>query len=117
MAAGERNRIVTIQQLTETVGVSEFPVEDWTTLVAAMPVSRQELSAREAMAQGQVAAGQQVRWEMNYRLDMDPELIDVPAKRRLLVQDRVHDILSASVIGPGRAGIEVITRVSSQAAT
>lgn len=115
-ASGQRNRLVTIQALTESVGASEFPIEAWVTLIVAMPASRVDIRSNEALQVGQVAASQQTRWEMHYRPDMDPELVDVPGTRRLLYQGRVQDIMAASVIGL-REGLELITRMSSQAAT
>lgn len=110
MSSGERNRIVTLQQrsATDAVDTAGFPVETWTTLVAAMPASRVDITGREQVNASQQSARQDTRWEMNYIASMDPELVDVPKLRRLVHQSRVYDIVAASVIGR-RDGIELVT--------
>lgn len=114
MDAGERDRVVTIQQRSaaEVVDDAGAPVETWTTLVAQMPATRVDLSGREAYRMNQLTGPMDTRWEINYRVDMDPELLDVPKLRRLLAGGRVHDIVAASVIGR-RDGIELMTLASS----
>lgn len=113
MSAGERDRLITLEELTDGVGSSGAPVETWTTLVSNMPASRMDLSGREAYRSGQLSAAIDTRWEINYRADMDPELIDVPKKRRVLAGGRYFDIVAASQIGR-RAGIELLTLASSR---
>jgi head-tail adaptor len=108
MRPGLRDRIITIQQRssTDAVGSSGVPVETWTTLVSAMPASREELSGGERLMTAQMSAKAEVKFGINYRLDMDPEILDVPSARRLLHNDRVHDITYARVVGR-REGIEL----------
>lgn len=102
---GERDRLVTIQQAaTADAG---FPTETWTALVDAW-MGKQQISGRERFAAAQVSAPFDTRWEMAYRADMDPELVDVPKARRLVYQGRVHDIVSADLIGR-RDGVELLT--------
>lgn len=110
MEPGERDRQVVIEQAGEATGSGGFPTETWTTL-CTMFASRQDLSARERL-QGGVEAEFTTRWEVNYRTDLDPELVDVPKLRRLTYQGRVHDVIEASVIGR-REGVELLTRASS----
>lgn len=113
MAAGTRDRIITLQSKAESVGTSGVPVETWSTLVSAMPASRVDLSGREAFKSGQESAALETRWEINYRHDMDPELVDVPSTRRVVASGRAYDIVSASVIGR-RQGVELVTLASSR---
>lgn len=113
---GKRDRIVTIQQRsTEAVDAvgAPNPHGGWTTLVAAMPVFRQDVMGAEKFVNSQTAARLDARWEMNYRADMDPEVVDVTATRRLLAGTVVHDIVQASVLGR-REGIEVFTIASAR---
>jgi hypothetical protein len=121
MRPGLRDRIITIQQRssTDTVGSSGVPVETWTTLVSAMPASRVDqaidIRGRETFAAGQLTSRVDTRWEINYRPDMDPELVDVPKLRRICHNARIYDIVSASVIGR-REGIQLLTVASTQVA-
>ena len=117
--AGKRDLLVTIQQRSTTNIADEDssePVEVWTTLVGAMPVGRTTVSGWERFRMDQVSARGDERWEMNYRPDMDPDLIDVPKTRRLVFGERVLDIVHASHIGR-RAGIELLTVASSAVPT
>jgi hypothetical protein len=114
--AGLRDRIVTIQQRSATDSAdtdSGEPVETWTTLVASMPAHKVDIAAWERFKADQTTARYDTKWEMNYRTDMDPEVVDVPKTRRLLVQGNVHDIVACFEIGR-RAGIELLTMASSQ---
>lgn len=110
---GERDRIVTIQQLTEGVDDSGAPLETWTTLVSTMPAAKYDIHGREMFHANQLSARYDTRWEMNWRTDMDPDTIDVPKKRRLLYKGRAHDIVSASEIGR-RDGLELLTLASTK---
>lgn len=105
--AGERDRVVTLQQLTESVGGSRFPVESWSTL-ATVYARREDISGRERMVMDQSSAPFDCRWEIPYRTDMDPDEIDVPKKRRLVYKGRSYDIVAAAMIGR-YDGIELTT--------
>lgn len=107
MEPGERDRAVTIQQMTETV-VNGVPKESWTTLVGTVWMRKMGLKASERFTAQQVKGSADTQWEMDYREDMDPELIDVVKTRRLLYMGRVYDITGADVIGR-REGIELVT--------
>jgi head-tail adaptor len=114
--AGKRDRIVTIQQRSTADTAdsdSGEPVETWTTLVAAMPAHKVDISGWERFQADQTSARYDTKWEMNYRTDMDPELVDVPKTRRLLVQSKPHDIVACFEIGR-RAGLELLTIASSK---
>jgi head-tail adaptor len=107
MEPGERDRAVTIQQLSETV-VKGVPKESWTTLVATAWMRKMGLKSSERFTAQQVKGSADTQWEMDYREDMDPELVDVVKTRRLLYLGRAYDITGADVIGR-REGIELLT--------
>ncbi len=88
------------------------PTETWTTLVADMPAARTGVTGWERFRSEQASARFDDRWEINYRADMDPDLIDVPKVRRLLIGTRVLEIVAAAEIGR-REGIELLTVASS----
>jgi len=94
MDPGERDRYVGIEQVTQSIGASRMPVETWVPLVN-MFMSKQDVSGRERLATGQVTAPFDTRWVMKYRSDMDPELVDVPQRRRLNYRSRIHNIVFA----------------------
>ncbi len=107
MEPGERDRSVIVQQLTDSVGTSGFPVETWDTLDTVW-MRKLDVSGRERFMAAQLSAPIDTQWEMGYRADMDPELEDVRKTRRLVYQGRVFDIVDASQIGR-REGIELLT--------
>jgi SPP1 family predicted phage head-tail adaptor len=108
MEAGLRDRLVTIQQMTDVATVSGMPGETPSTLVADMPASKNDLTASERMVLGQLSVKAEAKFVINYRLDMDPEVVDVPKARRLLYRGRTYDITMAQMIGR-REGIELFT--------
>lgn len=112
LSSGSRDRLVTIQQLSESAGSSHFPVETWTDLVT-VSMSRLDIRGIERLQAMQVRAKVDAAWEMNYRADMDPDLVDVQKKRRLSFNGRLHDITYANQIGR-REGIELTTIASSE---
>jgi hypothetical protein len=110
--AGDRNRAVTIQQLTEDHAESRYVAELWPTLIATYWCSREDVGGREKFHADQLSSPYDTRWVGGYREDMDPELVDVPKKRRLVYQGREHDIVAANIVSHGdqvRAGIELLT--------
>lgn len=108
LSAGQRDQEVTIQQRSGAVGSTRFPVDTWSTLTALEWMARTDARATERFASGQMSASIETIWEMNYRADMDPDLVNVPATRRLVHQGRIYDITAATTIGPKR-GIELLT--------
>ncbi len=110
MEPGERDKAVLIQQrsATDAAGSSGFPVETWTTLHARVFMRKEDLKGNERFQASQLSAPFTTRWEMGYREDMDPELLDVPKLRRLVYQGRIYDIVEASQIGR-REGVELMT--------
>lgn len=117
MEPGERDKAVAIEQLNEQTADSGFPVEPWSTLkspvwMRKMDAAPQGARSRERVTADQIAAFYETQWEMGYMGEMDPELVDVPTKRRLVYQGRVHQIVAASLIGR-REGIELLTVAGS----
>jgi head-tail adaptor len=108
MDPGQRDRPVTIQQLTESVSASGFPSETWTTLASVVWMSKNDVAGDEKFAADRLSAVGRTRWEMGYRADMDPDVLDVPKLRRLLYQGRYYDIVSASQIGR-KEGLELLS--------
>lgn len=107
-AAGERDRLVDIEQLLERRGPSGFPVEAWEPLAEGQWMSKTDTDARETFTGNQLSGPVRTAFEGAYRPDMDPELIDVVKTRRLVFEGRVYDITGATQIGR-RAGIEYLT--------
>lgn len=111
-AAGLRDRRVTIEQLTTESTGGGFPTEDWSTLAEEW-MSKRDLSADERFVAHQVSAFADTQWQMAYRADMDPDLIDVPKKRRLVYQGRTYDVVAGSNIGRER-GIDLLTLAAAR---
>jgi len=107
MDPGERNRLVTIQQVTDGQDTEGAPTESWATLTQAW-AAKMDLTGRERLAAEQMTASYDTRWQIGYRADMDPELVDVAKVRRLIYQGRNYDIVAASMVGL-REGIELYT--------
>lgn len=110
--AGDLDREVVIETLTESAGSSGFPVETWASLDT---VWMQKLNATETerFKSAQISAPLVVRWHMYYRSDMDPDGVDVVKTKRLNYQGRLYDITSAVELGR-QEGIELVTLASSR---
>lgn len=108
MEAGLRDRLVTIQQSTDVTTASGMPGEDWSTLVDDMPASKDDLTGRERLMVSQLSAQADSKFVINYRLDMDPEVVNVPKSRRLVYRGRTYDITMANMLGR-REGVELFT--------
>jgi hypothetical protein len=93
-AAGQRDRYVLIEQCDDPT--AQFP--QWSGLRSEW-MSRQDLAAGEHLQSDQVSAHGEAEWQMPYYEDMDPELVDVPACRRLVYEGRTYDIREASPLG------------------
>jgi SPP1 family predicted phage head-tail adaptor len=115
MEPGERDRRVTIQQLTAGKAGSGYPKDTWTPLRTVW-MRVLELRASERFKASQNAAAVDTQFEMGYAADMDPDLLNVPKVRRLLYKGRTHDITSASMIGR-REGIEFLTIAQTRVAS
>ena len=109
VGSGKRDRWITIQTLTESTGSSRYPVEEWNTLTQVWAEKRDIRGVeRFVFSADQQSAPYDTRWEIPYRPDMDPELVNIPKHRRLVVRGRVHEIVAAAEIGRKR-GVELMT--------
>lgn len=97
VAAGRRDKYVTIQQALGEPS-SGFPVDTWTTLGQPVWMSREDVEGDERFDADRLTARHHTVWVMPYQSTMDPDLIDVPKRRRLLYQGRVYDIVSARLM-------------------
>lgn len=93
-SAGQRNRHVLIEQCANPL--EQWPT--WTPLTMAW-MFRDDESADEQFASDQISASVVTEWQMDYRADMDPELFDVPAVRRLVYEGRTYEIRRAAPLG------------------
>jgi hypothetical protein len=107
LAAGARDCLVTIEQLTPGTGASGFPTETWSPL-AQIWMGRMPVWASEQQQGAQLSARADQRWVLPWRADMDPDTVAVPKVRRLVYQGRVLDIVAATAIGR-QLGIELKT--------
>jgi head-tail adaptor len=117
LQAGARDRLVTIQALTDTVDAEGVPVEGWADLTPPEWMWKQDAVARERAAERfdamQWAAHSYTEWECGFRADLDPEVIDLPKRRRLVFRDRIYNILQAAVLPHEDGhGIKLITLVA-----
>jgi head-tail adaptor len=108
---GQRDKVVTVQELTESIGDSGFPVETWTTL-AVVHARRDDISGDERFDAALLVARSHTRWETDYRPDLDPDEVDVAKRRRILYRARTYDVLDAQHIGR-RDGIRFLTMATS----
>ena len=113
MEPGQRDRAVLIQQADTSTATSGFTKEAWFTLVPVAWMCKKDVRAEERWKTAQIAAKFDSVWEMGYRADMDPELVDVPKLRQLVYQGRTYQIVSAKQIGR-REGIELATVASTK---
>lgn len=111
VSAGQRDKWVAIEQQPADPAGGGYPVENWTPLTSAF-MSRLDVRGDERFSANQDSAQVETQWEMPFRSDMDPEVIDVAATRRLVFRGRIYNILSASAI-ERRRGITLITRVKA----
>lgn len=108
--AGARELYITIEQLNEGLATSNFPTEGWTQLRKAW-AGREFVSLDERTAGSQLIASSVARWEIPYAVDMDPDRVDVPSKRRINYLGRIYPILSAEPLAREQGkGIVLVTQ-------
>jgi head-tail adaptor len=113
-AIGRKPWRVAIEQLIESTGGSGAPVTSWEPLAHVL-MERTSDTVVERMTADQVAAREEVRWQMPYAPWMDPDTIDVPKMRRLRFSGRNYDIGGARRVGELGQRIELVTLTSSKA--
>ena len=113
VAAGLRDKYVTIQVGTPGVAGSGVPITTWADLGREW-MHRREVSGTERLAEAQFQANVDSEWEIPYRADMDPDLVDVPKLRRLSYSGRVYNILRATKLQRHEGnGIRLVTLATS----
>ena len=113
VAAGKRDKYVLIQSGTETTAPSGLPIIAWSDLGNEW-MSRAEVSGTERLAAAQFQANVDSEWEIPYRADMDPDLVDVPKLRRLSFSGRIYNILRATKLQRHEGnGIRLVTLATS----
>jgi head-tail adaptor len=108
LSAGQRDRLITVEQMVDAVGPSSFPIETWTPLVTVQAAQDVD-GGDETFTADQVTGTASVRWTLPYLAACDPDLVDVVKLRRLVASGRVYDITAAAQIGR-RQGLELQTR-------
>lgn len=107
-AAGQRDKWVTVQTKTPATATSGYPKNatwvDSTTLF----MSRHDVRADERAAAGLESAFAETIWHAPYVESLDPEVVDVPATKRLVYKGRTYNIRSASLLDR-KTGIEFVT--------
>jgi SPP1 family predicted phage head-tail adaptor len=113
-SAGRRNRQITIEQRAQTKAPSGMPIEEWAPLAVGIWASREDVTAGEQYGMGQESAFLETHWNIPYRADCDPELVDVPASRRVTDRGRVYDIRGAALVNH-RESITLLTQAKADA--
>jgi head-tail adaptor len=108
IAAGRRDHPVAIDQAVDSTPPSNFPTQQWTTLVDPYWCDRVDVSGSETIRADQTVAPIKTIWTGPYRSDLDPYSVDVAKVRRLRYQGRTYDIETALVIGV-RSSIQFTT--------
>lgn len=109
--SGKRNVSVTVQRRVVTKGTSHAPVETWSTLRTVM-ASKEDMplnDSREQMKGSQLSARMETAFGLPYNADMDPDLVDVAAERRIQHGTRIYDITRATPERAGGRGIILYT--------
>lgn len=112
VAAGRRDRYVRLDQGTSSEGRSGRPVETWTVLAYAW-ANKADGGGSERLRTEQIQAQFDTTFVIPYRADMDPELVDVPATRRVVFEGRAFDVVGARQIGYRKA-IELLAMAGSR---
>src|SRR5262245_49871866 len=113
LGAGSRDTWVTIQAADDGDSGSGFPTQVWVDL-ARIAMAREDLEAVEIDRHSAPIALATIRWVMPWRNDMDPDHVDVPTMRRLVLYERVYDIIAAVPFGPRRTFLELVTVSSTK---
>jgi hypothetical protein len=117
--AGKLIHEVTVQRKPDPteVDASGAPIDGtWVDLITAKMARESERSGTgEQFKAGQESAAFVTLWTMRYHPQMDRDLVDVPALRRLVYQGRAYDILDAETIDR-KNGIRLRTLAASKVA-
>lgn len=109
--SGKRNVSVIVQQRSVGIDEAEATFDTWTPLRTVM-VSKEDMplnDSREQFKGNQLSARMETAFGLPYNADMDPDLIDVAAERRILHGTRIYDITRAVLERAGGRGIILYT--------
>lgn len=93
---GQRDALILIEKLSESQGDSNFPTESWVQAVQVW-ASRDYVTLDERVQSSQLMASAVVRFEVPYSYDIDPDVFDVPNKRRVNFKNRIYNIIAAEM--------------------
>lgn len=117
LQAGTRDKLVTIQALTEDVDGAGVPIEGWVDLFPREWMAKRDAVLRDRSAEefdaAQWAAHRWVEWDCAFRSDMDADVIDLAKYRRLVYRARTYNIVQAAVLPHEDGhGIRLVTLVA-----
>lgn len=107
LSVGTLDREVTIQHLVTPEADSGYPTETWEDLVDVW-MAKVDARGAERFRASQLSAPYDTRWRMHWIDEMDPDVVDVPKRRRLVYRGRIFDITAAMEMG-WQDGIELYT--------
>jgi head-tail adaptor len=118
ISVGQRDKLVTIQSLTDSVDATGAPVQVWATFGSAwmqrrVPIGRR--SGDERFTADQLTAPEHAQWEMVKQSNMDPEVVDVTKLRRLLYRGWTYDIVAAEILQREEGESIVLTTLGRRA--
>lgn len=112
--SGEMDREIVIEQLSQAVGGSRFPVDTWTSLTAdPIWACKDDQNGRERFTAAQQSDPFDSAFQIYYRDDMDPESVDLAKTRRINFNGRIYTIVSGRILGY-QEGIELLTLAASR---
>ncbi len=92
MRAGDLDRLITIEQPTETIDAYGAPIQSWTTLAANVPAQVSYDNGSEYFAAGQMNARIDAVFKIRYRSDLT-------TKMRISYGGETYDIKFLNEIG------------------
>ncbi len=93
---GVRDRYLMLQQRTSGVGPTGRPLESWSALRPTWAMKMDGRGAERFRSEADLLAPSMgTSWTIPYSADMDPEIVNVPATRRILYRGAVYDIVAA----------------------
>lgn len=92
-------RVIVLAKGPGDTDSSGFPIDTWVELVANYPARKRVLSTAETWRAGRESAATLCIYEIRYRADMDPDVLDLPASRRIVDRGKTYDVVGAEANG------------------
>ncbi len=108
VAAGKRDRLVSLVPIVQSRAASGFPTEAQDPPTIDLWVSKEDISGRERIVMNQASAPFDTRFVLPFGDAFNPDTIDVPKVFELEYLGKRYDITAAAEIGR-REGVEVLT--------